>query len=190
MKFKQVPWLLTMLFVASTGIARQAVHVERDMDAEFSAFGSFAISVGTSWGSPICEKRVLEAVTRKLDAAGWSKADEASADVVVVLHGPTKEKQALHSFHDTWHGWRWRGWGPGSVSTHVYEYTERTLVVDMFEARGKQLVWRGTAKGVAAPDPERNHARIEKALERMFSGFPPGAAGNDRDRPPRAGARP
>lgn len=190
MNRKQASWLVIALLVALTGAARQAVHVERDLDADFSALHSYSIGVGTSWGSPICEKRVLEDISRRLDAAGWTKTDEASADVRVVLHGSTKERQSFHSSYSGWHGWAWRGWGPSSVATHVYDYTERTLVVDIFAADAKRLLWRGTAKGVAVPDPERNHERIQRGLDRMFAGFPPGVAREDVDPSSRGGARP
>lgn len=170
-----VPAILVVaavLLSAAPSYARDAVHAESDPAVDFAHFGSFAVVLGTSWQSPICERRTLAAIERQIEASGRVKADEASADLLVVVHGTTKEKTALHTFYSAWPGWGWRGWSQGGLSTHAYEYTERTLVVDAFRRDGKLLVWRGTARGVAAPDPQRNHARLEKAIGRLFEAFP------------------
>jgi hypothetical protein len=55
----------------------------------------------------------------------------------------------------------------------VSEWTEGTLVVDMFEAKSKNLVFRGTAEAEISDNPERNASRLEKASTKMFKDFPP-----------------
>lgn len=174
---------VVLLSGAARSSARNAVHAESDPAVDIAQFGSFAVVLGTSWQSPICERRTIGAIERELEATGRTRVDEASADLLIVVHGTTKEKTALHSFYDGWPGWRWRGWGYGGLSTHVQEYTERTLVVDAFRRDGKLLVWRGTARGVAASDPQRNHARLEKAIGRMFDEFPRGNASASANAP-------
>ena len=49
------------------------------------------------------------------------------------------------------------------------------LVVDMFEAKAKNLVFRGTAEDEISDNPERNAKRLEKASTKMFKDFPPAA---------------
>jgi hypothetical protein len=162
-----------LLVVASASSAAAAVQVERDPDVDLASFRTFSVKVGTPWGSPICETRVAHAVSDVLVAKGLAPVDEPSADLLVVLHGSTKEKQHLTSFYTGWAGWGWRHrWGYVAPTYFLHEYTERTLVVDMFEAKTKQVVWRGTASGIASASFERIHRRLEKALEKMFRDFP------------------
>ena len=53
------------------------------------------------------------------------------------------------------------------------EYTVGTLVVDMFEAKAKSLIFRGIAEDEISDNPEKNQKRIEKASTKMFKDFPP-----------------
>jgi hypothetical protein len=177
MKTPHASWLLAGLLLASQVFALKSASVEQDPDADLSAPRAFAMVMGTPWGSPICEKRVLEAVARRLEDAGWTRTEEAGASLLVVLHGSTKEKRALHAFYNNKNGWAWRGWGASNRAEYFHDYTERTLVVDIFEADGRRLVWRGTARGVASENPQRDHSRIERGLRRLFRAFPRARAG-------------
>ena len=72
----------------------------------------------------------------------------------------------------------------GTASTTVSEYTVGTLVVDMFDAKTKNLVFRGTAEDEISDKPEKNAKKLEKASEKLFKNFPPTA---ERSNPARIG---
>ena len=65
-------------------------------------------------------------------------------------------------------------------TTVVSEYTVGTLVVDMFDAKTKNLVFRGTAEDEISDNPEKNTKRLEKASTKMFKNFPPTKASSAR----------
>jgi hypothetical protein len=48
-----------------------------------------------------------------------------------------------------------------------------TLVVDMFDAKTKNLVFRGTASDEISDKAEKNQQKVEKASAKMFKNFPP-----------------
>ncbi len=48
-----------------------------------------------------------------------------------------------------------------------------TLVVDMFDAKTKNLVFRGIAEDELSDNPEKNKKKLEKASTKMFKEFPP-----------------
>ena len=73
------------------------------------------------------------------------------------------------------YGYRGCGGGMGSAPTVVNEYTVGTLVVDMFDAKSKNLVFRGTAEDEISDNPDKNKKRLEKASPKMFKNFPPAA---------------
>jgi hypothetical protein len=63
----------------------------------------------------------------------------------------------------------------GSAQTVVSEWAVGTLVVDMFDAKSKQLIFRGTAEDEISDNPDKNTKRLEKASTKLFKYFPPKA---------------
>ena len=152
----------------------QDVNVDFDKDANFGVIKTFALKIGTSWGNPLSEKRVTEEIEQALTQKGWTKADEDKADALVVLHGATRVKRDLDTFYSGMGGYRYRG--VGSAQTTVREYTVGTLVVDIFDAKSKALLFRGTASDELSDKPEKNQKKLAKASDKMFKDFPPGSA--------------
>jgi hypothetical protein len=154
----------------------QDVKTDYDHSYDFSQLKTFAVKVGTSWGNPLAEQRAKDAVTQQLIAKGWTQADEATADAIVVIHGATKTEQSLNTFYSGggYYGWGWGG-GPSMATTTVNEVHVGTGVVDIFDAKTKKLVFRGIAQDEVSEKAEKNEKKIEKATEKMFKNFPPKA---------------
>jgi hypothetical protein len=166
-----------LIFLASAVFA-QDVNVDYDQAFDFKTVKTFSTKLGTSWGNPLSEKRITGDIEAALIQKGWTKApDEASADAIVVIHGATQDKKDLNTFYSGGYGgWGWGGWGGmGTAHTSVHEYRVGTLVVDIFEAKGKQLVFRGVAQDELSDKPEKNVKKGKKATEKMFKDFPPGS---------------
>jgi hypothetical protein len=162
------------LLVAGAASA-QDVSVDFDPSANFAGIKTFALKVETSWGNPLSERRVTDEIRAALQAKGWTEAPEATADALVVLHGATSTKKNLNTFYSGgWGGYRWGGMG--TTTTSVSEYKVGTLVTDIFDARSKQLIWRGTAQDELSDKPEKNVKKLAKAGDKLFKDFPPGSA--------------
>ena len=154
----------------------QDVKVDFDRKADFSTIKTFAVKIGTSWNNEISEKRILEEIQQTLTEKGWKAADPAAADAIVLLHGATEKQRTLNTFYSGGYGgYRYRGVGMGSATTTVSEYLVGTLVVDIFDAKSKALLFRGTASDELSDKPEKNIKKVEKAAEKMFKDFPPGS---------------
>jgi hypothetical protein len=165
------------------GAAAQAQDVKTDFDksADFAAIKTFAVKIGTSWNNPISEKRISDAIQEALVGKGW-KVDEANPDALVLLHGATEKQRTLNTFYSGmggYGGYGYRGWGgmggTGTATTTTSEYLVGTLVVDIFNAKTKQLMYRGTATDEISDKPEKNMKKIKKASEKLFKNFPPGS---------------
>lgn len=63
--------------------------------------------------------------------------------------------------------------GSGSVTTTAVHTGE--LVLDMYDAATKQLVWRGVvAKAIAADaKPDKKQKQLDKTVEKLLKDFPP-----------------
>jgi hypothetical protein len=55
----------------------------------------------------------------------------------------------------------------------VQTYTEGSLIVDLYDATTKKMVWRGVATATVSSKPEKNATKIDKSLMKMFARYPP-----------------
>jgi hypothetical protein len=156
--------------------AAQDVKVDFDKAFDFSTVKTYSIKIASPWGNDLSERRVLAEVDDEITAKGWKKVADGQANVQVVLHGATQTKRSASTFYSGMGGYGYRGFGGmGSASTVVNEYTVGTLIVDMFDAKSKNLVFRGTAEDEISDNAEKNKKRLEKAATKMFKNFPPAA---------------
>ena len=157
-----------------------AQSVTRDWDKkyDFATVKTFAIKIGTSWGNQLSENKVMNELVEALTEKGWKKVDaEPTANVVVVFHGATQVKHSLNTFYSGGmggygYGYYGMGGGMGTSTTTSTEYTVGTLVVDIFDIKTKNLIFRGTATDELNKDPKKNEKKIDKAAQKLFKDFP------------------
>jgi hypothetical protein len=172
----------SLTLLSATAFA-QDVKTDFDKSANFAAIKTFAVKIGTSWGNQIGEKRVLDEITEAIKGKGWTLAEADKADALVVLHGATEKQKSLNTFYSGmggYGGYGWRGWGGagmgmGTATTTESEYLVGTLVVDIFDAKSKSLMFRGTATDELSDKAEKNQKKLDKASNKMFKDFPPGS---------------
>lgn len=173
--------LAAAVLPATTALAQQ-VNYDFDRSADFSKYKTFAYQVCMRIENPLVDKRIVAALENTLALKGFTKAD-GDADVNVTYHSSTTEDVVIDT--TTWGygfgpGWRWGhgygygyGGGPLSTTRTLRKYTRGTLVIDIWDARTKELVWRGTATDSVSDDPEKNDKKVQKALQKLFKQYPP-----------------
>jgi hypothetical protein len=162
---------VAVALVVGSGVSwAQTVYTDFDPSANFAAYNTYYWAPNTNPmpGNDLVNDRVMAAVDAALSRRGWVKAPAGQADLAVTAHVSTQERQKLESFYTGWGGWGWGGWGPGGVETTVKTYLKGTLVVDLFDAKTKKLVWRGSATDTVSDNPAKNAERIDKAIDKMF----------------------
>ncbi|MGA2601149.1 MAG: DUF4136 domain-containing protein [Bryobacteraceae bacterium] len=147
------------------------VTTDYDHSADFGQYHTY------SWervkaGDQLWADRITRDVDQQLSAKGWQKV-ESGGDVAVTGFGSTKEQPTLNTFYDGFGGWRWGGFG--ETTTTVTNTPVGTLVVDMFDARTKHLIWRGMSAETLSGKPEKNENKLADAVKDMFKKFPPPA---------------
>lgn len=179
MKIRNFVTVAVFALLGATAFA-QDVKTDFDKAANFGAIKTFSLKIGTSWGNPLGETRVTTEIAEALTGKGWTKAEEGKADAIVVLHGATEKKRELNTFYSGGgyggYGYRGFGGGMGTASTTTTEYVVGTLVVDIFDAKNKQLLFRGTATDELSDKQDKNAKKLAKASDKMFKDFPPGSA--------------
>jgi hypothetical protein len=166
---RRQPYLLValaLLFVPAGAFA-QKVTTDFDEKAAFGSFKTYAWTTGTPSTNPLGETRLHEAVDARLKAKGLALV-QANPDVVVATHAVAKEEKQLYA-SGFGGGPRWGGSGTASVQS----YLVGTLVLDIYDAKTKQLVWRGTGSDTLSDKADKNTAKVNKALDKMLKEFPP-----------------
>jgi hypothetical protein len=93
----------------------------------------------------------------------------------------TTTQRTLQTYYDNFGfggGWGWRGFGGygdsfGDSTTTEQDYKDGTLVVDLYDGKTKQLIWRGSAEDMLSDKAENNEKNLDKGVARMFKSFPP-----------------
>lgn len=164
---RYVSLLAAMVVFAAMAVA-QDVRTDWDRNVTFERYHTY------SWGklqtsNPLWESRIQAAVDKDLSEKGWQKVP--NGDVIVTAVGATQNQQEYQTFYDGLGGWRWGGFGETTTTTQNYRVG--TLVVDMYTANDKHLIWRGLSSDTLSNNPEHNEKNLDKAVDKMFKKFPP-----------------
>jgi len=164
------------LFVVAlaTAVFADNITVDYDHSANFKQVKTYSWSK-VQTANTIWDQRVKDAVDKELAAKGWSQVP-SGGDVALVAVEKTSVQQLYDTFYNGFGGWRGRGAGMGETTTTVDLYKVGTLVVSIFDANSKQLLWRGTSRSYLSGNPEKNTKKLDKDVQRMFKKFPPNAA--------------
>jgi Domain of unknown function (DUF4136) len=177
MKMQRVVFVLmgVMLLFADKASAQQ-VKTDYDRSANFGQYKTYSWErVKTKDALDV--DRIKSAVNAALAAKGWTQVD-SGGDVSIVAIEMTRNQQTLNTFYDGFGGgWRWRGFGGvGEATTTTDTYKVGTVVVDLFETKTKQLIWRGASSDTLSNNSDKNIKNLDKGVEKMFKQFPPGSS--------------
>ncbi len=170
------------------------VKTEVDNQASFSKYKTFRwlapdIKVGKNprYNSDLIDRNIRQAVEQGFAQRGILR-DNAEPDLLVQYHTYTERKEQSYSNYNYgpyypymgwgrmgWGRWGWgmpyygSGWGNGdNRSTTI---TEGTLVLDVVDARTKELIWRGSIQG-EVDNANQLQRRAEKAAEAIMKKYP------------------
>jgi hypothetical protein len=151
----------------------QQVKTDYDHNTDFTQYKTY------SWEKvqtqdPLWVDRIKEAVNAALTAKGLTQAP-SGGNVAIVAIETTQNQQTLNTFYDGFGGgWRWRGLGGfGDATTTVENYKVGTLVVDLFDANTKKLIWRASSSDTLSNKSDKNIKELDKGVQKMFNHFPP-----------------
>jgi hypothetical protein len=169
---------MIMMLAAGSALA-QTVRTDYLKGTQFNNYQTFMWIKEPMAANPLNNKRIVDGVNTALTKKGL-KLVTSDADLGLAAHTATDKEQSMHTFYDGFGGdWRWRD-SFGSATTTVSTYTVGTLVIDIFDARSKEAVWRGTAMKTLSDNPQKVGESINKAIEKMFRAFPPASAASAR----------
>ena len=155
--------------------------VDYDRDADFSAVKTYAWAEQEQTEiNDLNQKRIVSAVESQLALKGLQPAD-SKPDIYVAYFTDDDEQVVVDTTHMGygygagmyWDPYWGGGMGMGSSTSTVRKYTEGTLVVDLYDAEKKELVWRGVVTATVNEDPRKLEKQINKGVAKLFKKYPP-----------------
>ena len=160
---------LALAFLFVSVLMADQHSVDADENADFTQFHSFNIrqaainSKKPELNSPIVKQRIGDAIREQLTAKGL-QAGAQPPDLVVNFRFGAADKREVES-------WPVGRWGRGRAYD-VNRFTEGTLVIDIMDREGRNLVWRGIYT-----DDEKDATKLAKKLtedvKKLFEEYPP-----------------
>ena len=152
--------------LVAAGAYAQNVNTDADPSAPFSSYRTYAWTPGTPSPVTLTEQRIHSDVESQMAAKGFRLATDQAPDVYIATHVLTKDEPQIIA--DGFGPW---GLGPGAID--VNNLVKGTLIVDMYDANTKKMVWRGVGTATVSDKPSKNNAKIDKAITKMFDRYPP-----------------
>ena len=173
---------LAIILLASCATGPK-VSADYDRSANFSAYRSFGFfeELGTDKAGyeSLITQTLKAAARREMETRGYTYS-ESGADLLINFNAKlaqqtrvTQTPTAMPMYYGYRRGF-YGGWGPSyGYDTHVDQYVEGTLNIDVVDAKRKQLVWEGVAVGrVKDKANEDRQAAINSAVAEMFTKYP------------------
>lgn len=185
MKTQLTLLLTTCLFFLLNLSAFAQVKSDFDKNTDFTQFKTFSFEGwqknSDSLINDFDKKRILDALKSEFEARGMTYVKEGKADVSIALYLVLNNKTSTTAYTDYMGGmgygpgWGW-GMGPGmGSSTTTYQeddYTEGTLVVDMYSTSDKKLLWQGILTTVVKDSPKKREKSIPKNIKKLMKKYP------------------
>jgi hypothetical protein len=177
------------LVVAAAGCAGRKVSTDYSPATHFSQYRTYAlVSPPDTASQQLLDQRVRAAVESQLAARGLTQTDREHADLFVGYGVVDHTHKEVYTTGTGWGwgggwGWRFHRWGvawPTYARSDIDTYTDGTVVVNMIDAKTKQVVWNGQVADVLSlpvSNPAHATEQIDGAVAKLFAKYPPQSAG-------------
>ncbi|MDX2368564.1 MAG: DUF4136 domain-containing protein [Colwellia sp.] len=135
--------------------------------------------------NPVMKQRVDEEIVKAFIAKGYQLIDDAEkADFAISYTVGSRDKIKVNSYPTTYNsgfGWGRGYYGGGyggmygahmTTETHVRQYTEGKLAIDVYDVKSHQPAWHGWAvKRVTSNDKEAPSSAIKDVVHKVVTQF-------------------
>jgi Domain of unknown function (DUF4136) len=148
-----------------TVASAQDVYVNSSPNANFSQYHTYA------WGQQQNPNQVANSflaqeaktqINNQLQSKGLKLVQESeNPDLIVVGSGGMKTQTSYNA-------WGMRGIGGGMGGITPEQHVNGALIVDIYDVKGKELVWRGVGQGTLnEKNSQKNMQLVDKAVAKM-----------------------
>ncbi len=166
--------------------SKPTIQTDYDHTVDFSQFKTYGffnpLGIENPNYSSIYGSIFRDAISKEMESRGYTQSN--NPDLLINVSGRLQDKTKVTTTSDPYmaggyYGYRrgaygaWGGYGYGT-STHVSQYTEGTINVDMVDRAQKRMVWEGVAVGRVSESRTNDETRtkIYDGIQEMFSAYP------------------
>lgn len=156
--------------LAQTAPGQKPVEVDFEKTADFSRYHTYAwVPFQEPASNPANHIRITRAVERELEAKGLTKGESAATTDLFVHYQGSRDKKVKGTPSQ-----RDSAWQPSNPSFQVdFSRVEvGTLVVELWDAKTKDIVWHAKAAEVIRRDDQAEDL-INQIVKRMLARYPP-----------------
>ncbi len=163
-----------------------AIETDYDHTIDFTHYKTYAffnpMGIENPNYSSIYGSIFRDAISKEMESRGYKQSD--NPDLLINVSGRLQDKTKVTTTSDPYmaggyYGYRrgmygaWGGYGYGTT-THVSNYTEGTVNVDIVDRAEKRMVWEGVAVGRVHENKTNDEVRenIYAGIKEMFAGYP------------------
>ena len=178
--------LATVTMLMASCASKPDIKSDYDHTIDFSEYRTYGffnpMGIENPNYSSIYGSIFRDAISTEMKSRGYTKSD--NPDLMINVSGRLQDKTKFTTTSDPYmgggyYGYRrdaygaWGGYGYGT-STHVSNYTEGTINVDMVDRTEKRMVWEGVAVGRVNQKKTGDETRqgIYAGIIQMFTGYP------------------
>ncbi len=170
--------IISFSLLAAGCAAGIPVEMDYAPGQDFSNFRQYAWHDQVGAPDQLVEARIRSAIDDGLAARGYVKVEPTGgADFRVSFTAVAEQALDFDSVSSSM-SYRRRGWGVGvGTTTRVREYTRGSLVVDVIDSSGENLLWRGASarKLMQERSPEEKDQDVREIVTAILQEFPPKA---------------
>ncbi len=185
-KISRYTMLAVVAFLLTACASGPKIESDYDHTVDFSQYKTYGffspMGIENPNYSSIYGSIFRAAITREMENRGYTLSD--NPDLMINVSGRLQDKTKVTTTSDPYmsggyYGYRrgaygaWGGYGYGTT-THVSNYTEGTINVDMVDRALKRMVWEGVAVGRVNEKKtnDETRANIHAGITEMFAGYP------------------
>jgi len=178
-----------ILIIAFASCSTLKVVSDKDSSVDFSQYRTYQYYGWAKESNKILnaldQERIEKAFGKEFEKRGLKYVKD-NGDLMVTLYIVTEKKtqttaNTTHMGVGMGYGYGgYYGYGPaygwGASSSHTtynqYDYTVGTLIIDVYDATGKKLIWEAIAKGTIDENLKNREVNINRAVGRMMLEYP------------------
>ncbi len=167
-KFLKLGLAAMLLSITSTIAFGQTVSVNYNHSQSFAQFHTYAWQIDdpNKIANSILAQVAISDTDSALAGKGLSKVDiSANPDLIVIATGGLKQQTSYSA-------WGMRGIGGGMGGITPEQNVEGTLIISIYDAKQKTLIWRGIGQNTLSNNGNKNQQMVEKAVQKMFKQWP------------------
>jgi len=178
--------LISTMLITACGSTTK-IHSDYDHSIDFSQYKTYAyyspMGIENPNYSSLLGQMFRDAIDAQMLPRGYVKSN--NPDILINVSARLEDKTQVRTTSDPmmygggYYGYRggmydpWGGYGYGTT-THVSQYTEGTVNVDMVDVKQKRMIWEGVAIGRVNEKEKNDELRndIHTGVAEMFEGYP------------------